>query len=71
MLVLSRGAGESVQIGDAVVMVLRDDAGRIRLGIDAPRHVNIVRTELLPEDVQLELQRRMLGERQPKKARSA
>jgi carbon storage regulator len=51
MLVLSRSAGESVQIGDAVVMVLRDDAGRVRLGIDAPLHVNIVRTELLPVDV--------------------
>lgn len=46
MLVLSRKVGESVKIGDAVVTIVRIDDGRIRIGIDAPPNVKILRTEL-------------------------
>ncbi len=48
MLVLTRKSGESVQIGnDIVVTVLMTDDGRVRLGFDVPAEVPIVRTELL------------------------
>lgn len=49
MLVLSRRPGESIRIGDAVVVtVVETDGGRVRLAIDAPAGVAVVRTELLP-----------------------
>jgi carbon storage regulator len=54
MLVLSRKPGEEVVIGDGItVTVLEVVGGRIRLGIDAPDNVRILRGELawwLPAD---------------------
>ena len=49
MLVLSRLEGESIRIGeDIVVTVLwADKAGKVRIGIEAPQEIPIVRTELL------------------------
>ena len=47
MLVLSRRLSESIQIGDDVcVTVVRISADAVRIGIEAPRVVNIRRTEL-------------------------
>ena len=48
MLVLTRKEGEFLLLGkDIEVRVLRVDGDQIRLGIVAPRSVNIVRGELL------------------------
>ncbi len=48
MLVLSRKLGESILIGDNIVVkVVGIDNGLIKLGIDAPRDVTIVRNELI------------------------
>lgn len=48
MLVLSRKLGESVKIGDDVVVtVVYVDRVRIKLGIEAPRDVSVVRSELI------------------------
>jgi carbon storage regulator CsrA len=48
MLVLSRRPDESIRISDSItVTVLGVVAGRVRLGIDAPRDVRILRAELL------------------------
>jgi carbon storage regulator len=58
MLVLTRKIGEAVQIGEIVVMVVADQGGQVRLGIEAPREMNIVRTELLPTEQQAQLHRR-------------
>lgn len=53
MLVLSRKEGESLVIGnDVVVTVNRISGNRITLGIQAPRHVRIVRGELEPKDAE-------------------
>lgn len=48
MLVLSRKIGETLIIGDNIhVQILDVNRGQIRIGIDAPKEVNIVRSELV------------------------
>lgn len=47
MLVLTRKVGESIKMGDDVtVTVLEVDGGKVRIGIDAPREIEIVRSEV-------------------------
>lgn len=47
MLILQRKAGESLLIGDEIeVTVLSVETGRVRLAIDAPKSVSILRSEL-------------------------
>lgn len=47
MLVLSRKAGERILIGDDVaITVVRIGPNSVRIGIDAPKTMNIVREEL-------------------------
>lgn len=46
MLVLTRRDGQGIQIGqDVYVYVLRGQDGEARVGIEAPRNVNIARVE--------------------------
>ena len=48
MLVLTRRVGEAVKLGEEItIRVLGINGGQIRLGFDAPKETNIVRTELL------------------------
>ena len=59
MLILSRGARQSVVIGDAITMTVEriaesDDGQRVRgatvrFGFEAPRYVSVCRNELLPK----------------------
>jgi len=50
MLVLTRKLMEKLFIGDDIcVTVVRLEGGQVRLGIDAPREVTVVRAELVPE----------------------
>lgn len=50
MLVLSRKLGEKIYIRDDITITVVDiDRGKIRLGIEAPRDVQIFRQELLGE----------------------
>lgn len=50
MLVLTRRAGESVMIGDDVVITVLEARGEvIRLGIQAPRDVQVHREEVYKE----------------------
>ena len=47
MLVLSRKAGERILIGDDVaITVVRIGPNSVRIGIEAPKAMNIVREEL-------------------------
>jgi carbon storage regulator len=47
MLVLSRKSGEWIQIGDAIrVQVVRIGGGRVKIGIEAPKSVGVLRGEL-------------------------
>jgi len=51
MLVLARKLDESIVIGENItVKVISIDKGVVKLGIDAPSNISIVRNELL-EDV--------------------
>lgn len=48
MLVLSRKKEEEIRIGDEItIKVLSIKGGIVRLGLDAPKHVPIIRSELL------------------------
>ena len=50
MLVLTRRQGQSIQVGPAIeVHVVRVEGDRVVLGISAPRHVAVVRTELMEQ----------------------
>jgi carbon storage regulator len=47
MLVLSRKPGEKIKIGSAItITVVRVEGNRVRIGIDAPAEVPLVRAEL-------------------------
>ena len=47
MLVLSRKSGQKLQIGDNITVTILEVKGRVvRLGIEAPGHVRVLRGEL-------------------------
>ncbi|NBS71356.1 carbon storage regulator [bacterium] len=48
MLVLSRGEGQVITIGDNIrITIVEVRGGKVRVGIDAPRDVRVMRMELL------------------------
>ncbi len=47
MLVLNRKVGESITIDGQIKIKILGDSGVIRVGIDAPKHMTIVRDELI------------------------
>ncbi len=50
MLVLTRRANQAIRIGSNIeVRVVRVEGDRVVLGISAPRHVAVVRSELIEE----------------------
>lgn len=50
MLVLTRKVGESIRVGaDVRIIVTKISGDRVRLVFDAPKSVNIVRTEIANE----------------------
>ena len=51
MLVISRDVQESFMVGDDVrVIIVGIRGGKVRIGIEAPKEVPIVRSELLERD---------------------
>ena len=47
MLVLSRKSTESIHIGDNVVVTVLEIRGnKVRIGIDAPKEIHVLRSEL-------------------------
>jgi carbon storage regulator len=47
MLILSRRVGESLNIGDDVkVTVLEIRGGQVRIGVSAPKHIQVDREEI-------------------------
>ncbi|RNA67728.1 carbon storage regulator [Alteribacter keqinensis] len=63
-LVIGRKPGESIIIGDCIkVKVIMDDSDELRLRIEAPREVEILREELHPSYTDFNIQ---LTEKQKK-----
>ncbi|AJC74108.1 carbon storage regulator [Pseudothermotoga hypogea DSM 11164 = NBRC 106472] len=53
MLVFSRKVGESFIIGDEIeVVVLKIEGSEVKIGISAPKHVKIYRTEIYKKIVE-------------------
>ena len=51
MLVLTRRTGETILIGDDIeITILAVDGSQVRVGVDAPEDVKILRGELLDDD---------------------
>jgi carbon storage regulator CsrA len=51
MLVLTRKQEEQIRIGDQIVVtVLRIKGNTVKIGIDAPRSIRVIRTELPVEE---------------------
>jgi carbon storage regulator len=47
MLVIRRHPGESIQVGEDVeILVIDCGSGRVKLGIRAPKHVQVMRSEV-------------------------
>ena len=47
MLVLTRKKNESIMIGDDIeIMILSDDLGKVRVGINAPKDLPVHRREV-------------------------
>ena len=50
MLVLGRRPGEWIEVGqDITIHVIRIDGNQVRIGIDAPRDIQILRGEILDQ----------------------
>ena len=51
MLVLSRKASERIRLGDSIVVtIVRVSGDKVRLGIEAPPDVLVLRDELKPHE---------------------
>lgn len=56
MLVLTRKIDESIVIGENVeIKIISIDKGMVKLGIDAPKSISIVRSELLKDIKELNI----------------
>lgn len=53
MLVLSRRKDQRIRIGDDIeIVVVEASRGKVRIGIEAPREVRVIRPELLEREAQ-------------------
>lgn len=51
MLVLTRMEGQSLLIGDDIqITVLEVRGNQVRIGIEAPREITVLREELVPDE---------------------
>lgn len=46
MLILSRRVGEAIMIGDDIIIRVMEIGGQVRLGIIAPREIEVHREEI-------------------------
>lgn len=57
MLSLARRVGQKIRIGEDIVVVVREIRGRqVKLGIEAPEHVRVLREEIYEETAQANLE---------------
>lgn len=59
MLIITRKKGQSLMIGDDIeITVSKIEDGSVKLGINAPKNINILRKELI-EEIEKENQKAM------------
>ena len=46
MLILTRRLGENIVIGDDIIIRVLDISGQVKLGIEAPREIEVHREEI-------------------------
>lgn len=69
MLVVARKQHEFIQIGeDIIIKVIKTSRGSVKIGIDAPGGMRVLRGELSLEDFPEELQPKSLPRRQQMRA---
>jgi carbon storage regulator len=72
MLVLSRRENQQIQIGENVLItVVRVSGDTVRIGVEAPREVSVMRTELLDSAGGRGLAQRSLHHSSPEAPRAA
>ena len=50
MLVISRKIGEKIKIGENIeIIILSIDKNQVKIGIEAPKNISILRSELIEE----------------------
>ena len=60
MLILTRKIGQRIWLDDICITVVETGRGRMRLGIDAPLSVKILREELIDSE-ELKLKEKLYG----------
>ena len=72
MLVLTRRTGESIMIGDEIEIKILDVSGeKVRVGIDAPREINVYRTEVFERIESEHAAEKAAGNGAPRRAEKA
>jgi carbon storage regulator len=57
LLSLARRVGQKIRIGEDIVVVVREIRGRqVKLGIEAPEHVRVLREEIYEETAEANLE---------------
>ena len=65
MLVLSRKEAERIRLGDSIVItVIRIGGDKVRLGIEAPSDVLVLRDELQPHELEILQQAQQIQDEQ-------
>lgn len=60
LLVLARKPKETIQIGnDITITIVRIEPGNVRIGVDAPKHMPVLRSELNRQDAEPPLGERL------------
>ncbi len=63
MLVITRKQSELIKVGnDVVIKVIRTGRGSVKIGIDAPAHVRVLRGELCEFETEEASESRVKGE---------
>lgn len=62
MLVLTRHKNQKIIIGNSIVIIVQDIAGnRVRLGIEAPKDIPVLREELINKNRPPQKEERQVG----------
>lgn len=62
MLVLTRRTGQAIKVGSYLtITVVATSSGKVRLGIEAPRFIPVVRDELIEKEVAKEIRQSIEG----------